>query len=92
MQAYLDKKILKDNPFAVLDRTGVGKLIAIAVQNARSVKPDISLGICGEHGGEPSSIDFCHEVGLTFVSCSPYRVPAARIAAAQSQIKAPRKQ
>lgn len=91
MQAYLDKKILNDNPFAVLDRTGVGKLIAIAVQNARSVKLDISLGICGEHGGEPSSIDFCHEVGLTFVSCSPYRVPAARIAAAQSQIRTPRK-
>lgn len=91
MQPYLDKKILKDNPFAVLDRAGVGKLVAIAVQNARSVKPSISLGICGEHGGEPSSITFCHEVGLTFVSCSPYRVPAARIAAAQAQIRQPRK-
>lgn len=90
MQPYLDKKILKDNPFAVLDRAGVGKLVAIAVQNARSVKPDISLGICGEHGGEPSSIEFCHQVGLTFVSCSPYRVPAARIASAQSAIRQPR--
>ncbi len=90
MQPYLDKKILKDNPFAVLDRSGVGKLVALAVQNARSVKPGISLGICGEHGGDPSSIEFCHQVGLTFVSCSPYRVPAARIASAQSQIKAPR--
>lgn len=90
MQPYLDKKILKDNPFAVLDRSGVGKLVALAVQNARAVKPGISLGICGEHGGDPSSIEFCHQVGLTFVSCSPYRVPAARIASAQSQIKAPR--
>lgn len=91
MPAYREKKILKDNPFAVLDRKGVGKLIETAVQKGRSVKPGISFGICGEHGGEPSSIEFCHGAGLTFVSCSPYRVPIARVAAAQAQIKNPRK-
>ena len=91
MPAYREKKILKENPFAVLDRKGVGKLIETAVQKGRSVKPGISFGICGEHGGEPSSIEFCHGAGLTFVSCSPYRVPIARVAAAQAQIKNPRK-
>ena len=90
MPAYREKKILKENPFAVLDRKGVGKLIETAVQKGRSVKPGISFGICGEHGGEPSSIEFCHGAGLTFVSCSPYRVPIARVAAAQAQIN-PRK-
>lgn len=90
MQAYIDKKVLIDNPFVVLDRNGVGKLIEIAVNHAKAVKPDISLGICGEHGGEPSSIEFCHLTGLTFVSCSPYRVPIARIAAAQAAINHPR--
>ena len=91
MPAYREKKILKENPFAVLDRKGVGKLIELAVQKGRSVKPGMSFGICGEHGGEPSSIEFCHGAGLSFVSCSPYRVPIARVAAAQAQIKNPRK-
>lgn len=90
MSIYQDKKILKDNPFVVLDRDGVGKLVDIAVKNARKIKPNISLGICGEHGGEPNSIEFCHQTGLTFVSCSPYRVPIARIAAAQAAINNPR--
>lgn len=91
MQDYLDKKILKDNPFVVLDRDGVGKLIEAAVNGGRSLKRDLLIGICGEHGGEPSSIDFCHTRGLDFVSCSPYRVPIARLAAAQAQINNPRK-
>ncbi|NLB53570.1 MAG: pyruvate, phosphate dikinase [Syntrophomonadaceae bacterium] len=83
---YLDKKIIKDNPFAVLDRNGVGALMTIASQKARSVKPEILLGICGEHGGEPESIEFCHMIGLNYVSCSPYRIPVARLAAAQAAI------
>ena len=91
MPAYREKKILKENPFAVLDRKGVGQLIELAVQRGRSVKAGMSFGICGEHGGEPSSIEFCHGAGLSFVSCSPYRVPIARVAAAQAQIKNPRK-
>lgn len=91
MQEYLDKKILQDNPFVVLDRDGVGKLIEVAVNGGRSVKSDLLIGICGEHGGEPSSIEFCHLRGLDFVSCSPYRVPIARLSAAQAQIKYPRK-
>ncbi len=91
MPAYREKKILKENPFAVLDRKGVGQLIELAVQRGRSVKAGMSFGICGEHGGEPSSIEFCHGAGLSFVSCSPYRVPIARVAAAQAQINNPRK-
>ncbi|HBQ26274.1 MAG TPA: pyruvate, phosphate dikinase [Syntrophomonas sp.] len=84
---YLDKKIMKDNPFAVLDRKGVGSLMKIAEEKARGVKKDILMGICGEHGGEPSSIEFCHIIGLDYVSCSPYRIPVARLAAAQAAIK-----
>ncbi len=84
---YLDKGILKDDPFAVLDQDGVGQLIKMAVEKGRKARPDIKLGICGEHGGEPSSIDFCHRVGLDYVSCSPYRVPIARLAAAQASIR-----
>jgi pyruvate,orthophosphate dikinase len=84
---YLEKKILKDNPFAVLDRKGVGTLMRMAVEKARKVRPDILLGICGEHGGEPSSVEFCHIIGLDYVSCSPYRIPVARLAAAQAAIK-----
>jgi pyruvate,orthophosphate dikinase len=84
---YLEKKIIRDNPFAVLDREGVGALMRIAVDKARSVKPDLLMGICGEHGGEPSSIEFCHLLGLDYVSCSPYRIPVARLAAAQAAIK-----
>ncbi|HAW60146.1 MAG TPA: pyruvate, phosphate dikinase [Actinobacteria bacterium] len=83
---YLESKILVNNPFEVLDESGVGKLVDMACQLARKTKPDIKLGICGEHGGEPRSIAFCDRVGLTYVSCSPYRVPLARLAAAQARI------
>lgn len=83
---YLEKKIIKDNPFAVLDRNGVGVLMRLAVEKARSSKPGILMGICGEHGGEPSSIEFCHMIGLDYVSCSPYRIPIARLAAAQAAL------
>jgi pyruvate,orthophosphate dikinase len=83
---YLDKKILKDNPFVVLDRQGVGKLMRMAVELGRKTKPDLLIGICGEHGGEPGSIEFCHIIGLNFVSCSPFRVPIARLAAAQAKV------
>ncbi len=83
---YLRMKILKDNPFAVLDRKGVGKLMQIATEGGRKTRPNLWIGICGEHGGEPSSIEFCHQIGLDFVSCSPYRVPIARLAAAQAAV------
>ncbi|GAV23171.1 pyruvate, phosphate dikinase [Carboxydothermus pertinax] len=83
---YLDMKILKENPFIVLDRKGVGKLMKIAVEGGRKTRPDLLVGICGEHGGEPSSVEFCHQIGLDFVSCSPYRVPIARLAAAQAAV------
>jgi pyruvate,orthophosphate dikinase len=83
---YLDEKILTANPFETLDQGGVGELMRIAVERARSVKPDIKLGICGEHGGDPRSVAFCHELGLDYVSCSPYRVPLARLAAAQAAL------
>jgi len=84
---YLHKNILEKDPFAVLDQTGVGQLIKMAAEKGRSVRKDIKLGICGEHGGEPSSIAFCHKVGLNYVSCSPYRVPIARLAAAHAALK-----
>lgn len=84
--AYLEKKIFADSPFVVLDRMGVGKLMKMAVELGRSTKPDLLIGICGEHGGEPGSIEFCHLVGLNFVSCSPFRVPIARLAAAQAKV------
>jgi pyruvate, orthophosphate dikinase len=83
---YLDERILTANPFETLDRSGVGDLMVIAVERARSVKPGIKLGICGEHGGDPSSVAFCHDLGLDYVSCSPYRVPLARLAAAQAAL------
>ena len=83
---YLDDRILPANPFETLDRSGVGDLMQIAVERARSVKPDIKLGICGEHGGDPASVAFCHDLGLAYVSCSPYRVPLARLAAAQAAL------
>ena len=85
---YLDLKILKDDPFQVLDRRGVGSLMQDAVRRGRSAKQDLKIGICGEHGGEPSSVAFCHGLGLNYVSCSPYRVPIARLAAAQAAIGA----
>ena len=87
MHDYLDKKIIKENPFIVLDRAGVGKLMKMTVDLGRAVKPDLLIGICGEHGGEPSSIEFCHQIGLDYVSCSPYRVPIARLAAAQAKVR-----
>lgn len=84
---YLEKKILKVDPFQVLDRAGVGQLIQMSVEKGRSVRPSLKCGICGEHGGEPSSVRFCHEVGLDYVSCSPFRVPIARLAAAQAAVE-----
>ncbi|KAA6300273.1 MAG: phosphate dikinase [Candidatus Ordinivivax streblomastigis] len=87
LPTYLEKKILKVDPFQVLDQNGVGKLIRMATEGGRSVKPDLKCGICGEHGGEPSSVKFCHKVGLDYVSCSPFRVPIARLAAAQAAIE-----
>ena len=85
--AYYDKKIYENDPFARLDQTGVGKLVAMAAKLGRATRPDLHLGICGEHGGDPSSVEFCHRTGLDYVSCSPFRVPIARLAAAQAAIK-----
>lgn len=85
--AYYDKKIYENDPFARLDQNGVGKLIKMAVELGKAARPGIKLGICGEHGGDPSSVEFCHKVGLNYVSCSPFRVPIARLAAAQSALK-----
>jgi pyruvate,orthophosphate dikinase len=87
LPVYLDKKILKFDPFQVLDQNGVGQLITMAVEKGRSIRPDLKCGICGEHGGEPSSVEFCHRSGLNYVSCSPFRVPIARLAAAQAALK-----
>ncbi len=84
---YQRKEIYNQNPFANLDQTGVGKLIDLAVEKGKQTRPDIKLGICGEHAGDPSSIDFCHRAGLNYVSCSPPRVPIARLAAAQAQLR-----
>ena len=84
---YYDKNIFENDPFAKLDQNGVGKLVEIAVKKGKETRPDIKLGICGEHGGEPSSVEFCHRVGLDYVSCSPFRVPIARLAAAQAKVK-----
>ncbi len=83
---YLDEGILRQNPFETLDQSGVGELMELAVERARSVKPDMKMGICGEHGGDPTSVAFCHRLGLDYVSCSPYRVPLARLAAAQATL------
>ena len=84
---YLEDGVLERNPFETLDQSGVGDLMRIAVERGRGVKDDLKLGICGEHGGEPDSIAFCHRLGLDYVSCSPYRVPLARLAAAQAALK-----
>jgi len=84
---YQSKEIYNKNPFASLDRRGVGKLIDFAVEKGRSTKPDIKLGICGEHAGDPDSIEFCYKAGLDYVSCSPPRVPIARLAAAQAKLR-----
>jgi pyruvate,orthophosphate dikinase len=87
LPVYLEKKILKVDPFQVLDQNGVGQLVKMAAEKGRAIRPDLKCGICGEHGGEPSSVKFCHKVGLNYVSCSPFRVPIARIAAAQAAIE-----
>ena len=91
LPSYYEKQIFDNDPFERIDQVGVGKLVDMACKLGRATRPDIHLGICGEHGGEPSSVDFCHRVGLDYVSCSPFRVPIARMAAAQAQIKNPRK-
>jgi len=88
MPTYLEQKLLDANPFETLDRDGVGRLVRTAVELGRGVRPDLKLGICGEHGGDPASVAFCHEVGLDYVSCSPYRVPIARLAAAHAALGA----
>jgi pyruvate,orthophosphate dikinase len=87
LHQYVDEKILKEDPFIVLDRDGVGKFMKMAVELGRSTNPKLEVGICGEHGGEPSSVEFCHQIGLNYVSCSPFRVPVARLAAAQAALK-----
>ena len=84
--AYYDAKIFENDPFAKLDQTGVGKLMNMAVTLGRPVNPKLHVGICGEHGGDPTSVEFCHKIGLDYVSCSPFRVPIARLAAAQAAI------
>jgi pyruvate,orthophosphate dikinase len=84
---YLNKEILERNPFETLDQDGVGKLMKIAVKLGRETRPDLKIGICGEHGGEPKSVEFFHRIGLDYVSCSPFRIPVARISAAQAVIK-----
>jgi len=88
---YLEDGVIESNPFETLDLSGVGDLMEIGVERGRSAKPDIKLGICGEHGGEPRSVEFCHRLGLDYVSCSPYRVPLARLAAAQAVLKESRR-
>jgi pyruvate,orthophosphate dikinase len=92
--AYQEAEIMKKNPFASIDQTGVGQLMKIAIERGSRTRPGIKLGICGEHGGDPDSVKFCHRIGLSYVSCSPYRVPVARLAAAQAaveELKAARK-
>jgi len=88
---YVEEGILEDDPFVSIDQTGVGAFMKIAVEKGRKVKKNIKLGICGEHGGEPKSVEFCHNIGLDYVSCSPFRVPIARFAAAQAQLRKKRK-
>ena len=87
LPGYAESEIVKKNPFATIDQTGVGELMKIAIAKGRATRPDIKLGICGEHGGEPDSVKFCHKLGLSYVSCSPFRVPVARLAAAQAAIE-----
>jgi pyruvate,orthophosphate dikinase len=84
---YVDDNILEHDPFAALDQTGVGQLVEIGTERGRKTKGSLKVGICGEHGGEPSSIEFCYRAGLNYVSCSPFRVPIARLAAAQAVVK-----
>ena len=88
---FVDRGLLPNNPFQVIDREGVGQLMKMCVEKGRATRPDLEIGICGEHGGEPSSIEFCHLIGLNYVSCSPYRVPIARLAAAHAELNHPKK-
>ena len=85
---YLQKGLLAHDPFSVLDQEGVGELVRIGIGRGRRTRPDLKIGICGEHGGEPSSVEFCHRVGMTYVSCSPFMIPIARLSAAQARIRA----
>jgi pyruvate,orthophosphate dikinase len=87
LNAYIENEVFSKNPFATLDQSGVGQLVKIAIEKGRATRPNIKLGICGEHGGDPESVKFFHRVGLDYVSCSPYRVPVARLAAAQAAIE-----
>ena len=87
LNAYYEAKIFENDPFAKLDQTGVGMLMEMAVTKGKAVRPSMHVGICGEHGGDPVSVEFCHKIGLDYVSCSPFRVPIARLAAAQAAIK-----
>ncbi len=87
LDVYIEKGILKNDPFQILDQEGVGQLVKMGVDKGRSVDPELKIGICGEHGGEPSSVMFCDSVGMDYVSCSPFRVPIARVAAAQANIR-----
>jgi len=84
---YLSKGLLKNDPFQILDQEGIGQLVEMGTKKGRSTNPKLKVGICGEHGGEPSSVEFCHKVGMDYVSCSPFRVPIARLAAAQANVK-----
>ncbi|MCQ2389470.1 MAG: pyruvate, phosphate dikinase, partial [Kiritimatiellae bacterium] len=87
LTSYYEHKIFENDPFAKLDQTGVGKLMTMAVEDGKATRPKIHCGICGEHGGDPTSVEFCHRIGLNYVSCSPYRVPIARLAAAQAALR-----
>ena len=91
LPVYLEKGLLKNDPFQILDQEGVGQLIKMAIERGRSTRKKLKVGICGEHGGEPSSVEFCHTVGMDYVSCSPFRVPIARLAAAQAALKETKK-
>ncbi|NLM37133.1 MAG: pyruvate, phosphate dikinase, partial [Firmicutes bacterium] len=91
LPTYVEQKILKDDVFQKLDQEGVGQLLEIGLTKGRATKPSLKVGICGEHGGDPSSVEFCHRIGMDYVSCSPFRVPIARLAAAQAELKNPRR-
>jgi pyruvate,orthophosphate dikinase len=87
LEAYYDKKIFESDPFAKLDQKGIGKLVEMSVKLGRETRPDIKLGVCGEHGGDPATVEYLHRIGLSYTSCSPFRVPLARLAAAQAAVK-----